>query len=67
MTKQDLIILYKRETGKEVVNNIPIDIDCEEISDLEDYLHWLEDELIVGKTQIDNLKTELITLKTNKL
>ena len=65
MTDKDLKIIYKQETGKEVVTNIDFDVDCEELSDIEDYLHWLEEKFIQFENENYRLKREL-NLKINE-
>ena len=53
MTEKDLKIIYKHETGKE------------EFSDIEDYLHWLEEKFIQFENENYRLKREL-NLKINE-
>ena len=64
MTDKDLKIIYKQETGKEIVEHIDFDVDCEELSDIEDYLHWLEEKVIQFENENYKLKIE-VNLKNN--
>jgi len=62
MTKKDLFLLYKRETG-----NYPPDCQDECVSDdLEEYIIWLEDELMTSLFTVKRLESEIIILKANK-
>lgn len=67
MTKTDLRWEYKRDIGFYPVapENHTIDLlDCEEQYKLIDYTQWLEEQLISSKTQIEELKSEIVTLKS---
>ena len=48
MTKPDLHLLYKQETGEDVPT-LPTageEVSLEEITDLDDYFEWLEEKLL---------------------
>jgi len=66
MTRQDLRLWYKRETGKEIPI-ILIDMRDNEIEDCENYIEWLEEGLMATKQIAENLHSEIITIKNKKL
>ena len=55
MTKQDLRIWYKKETGKEIPI-ILIDMRDNEIEDCENYIEWLEEKVLHLQDQMDEIK-----------
>jgi len=67
MTRTDLRIWYKQDTGKDIVDTVDMETDVEELEEVNEYVEWLEEGLMAAKEIIKNLQSESIVLKNVKL